>query len=545
MPSTIKSKHDVKSATTTPRNDEPNIQSHIVIGTKANNDERCPTRDCWTATWRDFNKALRNPAEDFNPFVWIVRLSTAAGRHLYHTSGVRSVVVNYQLYKKWSSLIPWFVVSIIGFLLVLYVASMRSMIQERWCHSNNNDTAMTANDNNPTTCRWVVFQDFMALYFTTTVLFFYFKTNLTSPGVALPSSSSSSTNHNHSSNNKRDVWKCTDRRGGFYGSMGYPQLNEQAEQQRVSLYGALLEQPSAAAPAQTKLNSPTSIIEQCEEDEVSSQPFSFGNHDNDNAHNETGIVFPSPHASFCRTCDITRPPRCHHCQSCNRCVLQFDHHCHWVNNCIGYNNYRFFLGLLLHIVLACWYSLAILMLPYYELVRQEQARQLATAEYSSVVDQGRVAKLLFFYSNSQFTEDIPRNPMHFWQMFTSVEGLPWTVGMKLAYPLLVGMALTMTVFLGLHIRYCLQARTTLEHKLILERLYESLWKTAFMTTATPSKQQQPKEPSIQNPFDQGWKKNLEQILGPSGPWDLLVPLAFDPPAPFVPNAACSSTKKKN
>lgn len=45
---------------------------------------------------------------------------------------------------------------------------------------------------------------------------------------------------------------------------------------------------------------------------------------------------------YCKTCELWRPPRCHHCRVCDNCVDTQDHHCVWLNNCVGRRNYRFF-----------------------------------------------------------------------------------------------------------------------------------------------------------------------------------------------------------
>lgn len=45
---------------------------------------------------------------------------------------------------------------------------------------------------------------------------------------------------------------------------------------------------------------------------------------------------------YCKSCNIWRPPRCHHCRVCDNCVDTQDHHCLWLNNCVGRRNYRYF-----------------------------------------------------------------------------------------------------------------------------------------------------------------------------------------------------------
>jgi len=50
--------------------------------------------------------------------------------------------------------------------------------------------------------------------------------------------------------------------------------------------------------------------------------------------------------TWCRTCELWRPPKSHHCTDCGQCVLGFDHHCPFVNNCVGVRNHVYFLTFL-------------------------------------------------------------------------------------------------------------------------------------------------------------------------------------------------------
>ena len=50
--------------------------------------------------------------------------------------------------------------------------------------------------------------------------------------------------------------------------------------------------------------------------------------------------------TWCRTCELWRPPKSHHCTDCGQCVLGFDHHCPFVNNCVGVRNHCYFLSFL-------------------------------------------------------------------------------------------------------------------------------------------------------------------------------------------------------
>lgn len=59
---------------------------------------------------------------------------------------------------------------------------------------------------------------------------------------------------------------------------------------------------------------------------------------------------------YCLMCNVFKPERCHHCSICNKCILNMDHHCPWINTCIGYYNRKFFLQMLLYIILLSIYS---------------------------------------------------------------------------------------------------------------------------------------------------------------------------------------------
>lgn len=54
-------------------------------------------------------------------------------------------------------------------------------------------------------------------------------------------------------------------------------------------------------------------------------------------------------------CNIFKPERCHHCSVCNRCVLNMDHHCPWINNCVGFWNRKYFLLLLIYVLVITYF----------------------------------------------------------------------------------------------------------------------------------------------------------------------------------------------
>jgi palmitoyltransferase ZDHHC2/15/20 len=58
---------------------------------------------------------------------------------------------------------------------------------------------------------------------------------------------------------------------------------------------------------------------------------------------------------YCLMCNVFKPERCHHCSACNRCVLNMDHHCPWINNCVGFWNRKYFLLLLIYVLITTYY----------------------------------------------------------------------------------------------------------------------------------------------------------------------------------------------
>ncbi|CAI2387435.1 unnamed protein product [Moneuplotes crassus] len=63
--------------------------------------------------------------------------------------------------------------------------------------------------------------------------------------------------------------------------------------------------------------------------------------------------------SYCSSCLIIRPPRCHHCHFCCNCVETFDHHCPWISNCVGKRNYPYFIGFITNLSLMLILSIII------------------------------------------------------------------------------------------------------------------------------------------------------------------------------------------
>jgi len=68
---------------------------------------------------------------------------------------------------------------------------------------------------------------------------------------------------------------------------------------------------------------------------------------------------------YCLMCNVFKPERCHHCSACNRCVLNMDHHCPWINNCVGFWNRKYFLLLLVYVLIMTYVTAAFTAYDFY------------------------------------------------------------------------------------------------------------------------------------------------------------------------------------
>ena len=362
--------------------------------------------------WRQFNRALRDPRQDFNPFVWIGKLFQALMVHVYICSGCYDCVVYLHLDKAWRPLVPYGGLGLVLFVLLAYYNSIREVIQQRWCCSANVDDNNNDDVNKCGPCGWIHMHDVLVTYFGFMIIFHYVCTVFRSPGIAFVDPS-------------RRRWNAMESQGGMWGID--PICRADQERARVNSYYALATTSSTNDDKVPK-----------KEKALSTETPSTVTH------------FPSTKPSFCNKCQIVRPPRCHHCSTCNRCILQFDHHCVWVNQCIGYNNYRHFVLMLLFFMLGCWYGVALLFQVFYEPFRQQ------------IWENG----WKWLYSNGTGLLDLPMP--HVLVMHIVRRDMPTKMVIDMVYPLLLGIGAILSGFLGFHVKYILLARTTLEHSIFLE-----------------------------------------------------------------------------
>jgi hypothetical protein len=155
---------------------------------------------------------------------------------------------------------------------------------------------------------------------------------------------------------------------------------------------------------------------------------------------------------YCLMCNIFKPERCHHCSSCNRCVLNMDHHCPWINNCIGFWNRKFFILLLIYVLIVTYFVAVSMSFAWLESI------QWSLDAY-------------YFGTKGRNQPELITN-----------------IIIQVAYMLNGIIAILMTMFLKFHIKLALSNKTTIENLEMKGNPYQSL-------------------------YDISAKKNWEQVFG--------------------------------
>jgi hypothetical protein len=472
--------------------------------------------------WQSFKEALYS-VEAFDQWHWIYVLFRASVHYAVFVVKQKLLLRVPCCVKKWWKLvyrqvIPCFAIGLVASMLSLYVFVLRNQVLlPRWCsptaaardhhdirNSTNNSTRNITSSTTTTTCRWAYFHDTLVTYFGVMILWNYFITVFSSPGVALPSTVTAPQQNHPTTATIRDdnleecvVWKSAESRGGCCFINPLP-VNIELELSRVQRF----------IPP-TKTLSPTNSAGETITDaqQEMSEPST------NKANSGILLYFPPLECSSCERCHINnRPPRCHHCSTCNRCVLQMDHHCIWMNTCIGYANYRSFLLTLVYIMLACFYGTFVLLLPFGELLQE----QIAKYGFWTSLWNLRIPPLWVLIT--QAINSISNNNR------VSTQGLlDGDIAIKIAFPFLLGVSLTMMVFLLVHLRLLAQGITTLERIIQLDKM-----KSILLSTANG------KDPKVViNPYNQGFLRNVYQVFGKNF-LSVLIPIYVEPLHPYFP-----------
>lgn len=156
--------------------------------------------------------------------------------------------------------------------------------------------------------------------------------------------------------------------------------------------------------------------------------------------------------------------------------------------------------------------------------------------YKTIKTQIQEHGIKYYYKHKTGFLDLPM-PGVLWQQATST-GIPGDTMVRIIFPLLAFIFSLMVGFCGIHYYYVVTAQTTLQHKIMLYILKDKLQEQK--DSGTKSKKEALallQRPT--NPFSQGWKGNLYQVLG-RNLFLVLLPIPVSPPPPFIPT---TTTKK--
>jgi hypothetical protein len=363
-----------------------------------------------------------------------------------------------KLHKIWRPLVPSFAILLVALIGFSFFTTLRVPVREQWCCQAE---AETGEKKCQESCWWLYTHYATVSYLCIMILFNYLSTTFRSPGVAMNADYEDIDDNDCLSPERK--WTAIEGQGGCCGFN--PRLDILAERRRTRDY------------------------------------VSKDNRTNHRLGSKDEECFPTTESTTCRKCNISRPPRCRHCSTCKRCILQFDHHCVWVNNCIGFNNYRTFILALFWLVVGCFYSISVLFVPFYDPLRKR------------VLEHG----FRFFYDNKTGFLDIPHPWTLVKQAFTI--GIDSEVVVRLIFPFLVGVGLSLAIFLGYHVQLIVAARTQLEQTIIHERQYKDLKETKKLSRPP------------RNPFDKGRYANIQQVLG-SNMLLVFLPVPVEPLPPL-------------
>lgn len=432
--------------------------------------------------WIDFNQALRDVYADFDHWYWLRSLLISGAKCLLHP--IRGYTGHV------SQIVPCFAITLVFMISLCYFLSIHHpIIVKRWCNcdfkdeSTQEDCMSVVNGKQP--CLWSIFHASVVIYLTTMILWNYVLTVFASPGLALPSQSNDTskmirtivkTSVVNEPTSSPFRWRSVGKTGGCCYLKS--NLNIEKEHRFVALYDGGIEEDWASTE---------------------------------------GIVYiPSPQKSYCKKCQMNRPPRCHHCSSCNRCVLQMDHHCLWMNNCIGYNNYRSFVLTLVYLVLGCCYGISILAVPFYETIK----------------DQIHQHGLHLLYKNKTGFLDLPM-PWHILYEIWETGTINLVTAVKIIFPILATAGVCVIFLLLSHMKFISKAVTTLEYTATMHILKTDTLRQ-LRERRNQNERLSEKKVRVVNPFDQGISSNLQQVFGPKI-LHAFLPIIVMPPKPYVPN----------
>jgi palmitoyltransferase len=215
-----------------------------------------------------------------------------------------------------------------------------------------------------------------------------------------------------------------------------------------------------------------------------------------------------PIAPFCPKCNYAKPARAHHCSTTGCCVLRMDHFCGFAQNCIGFGNHRHFLLFCFFIWLSNMYAVA-MSIPIALAINEKIGGNLVggnlLTQVLGPITQGKGVQGV---NTAEIAKHLNRGT------FNISELLPMEMVGHI-----VMLVLDIVCFCMISFLISQQWRLLLKGLTVIDD-YQLDGQT--------------------NPFDQGWRKNVESVLGPNWWYTWMVPrriqhhhsgMHYFPPAP--------------
>ena len=218
----------------------------------------------WNSTWQEFVTALQDIDNSFDQLYWIKRLFISGSRYLLYKTNTYYNITSV-LWKKKGHFIQF--IPFMGLSLICMIILSHDLFLYEYILQYYSDQFKYWGKG------WIFIHLLLVHYLGLMILWNYIQTLFTSPGCVM-----------NSRVEQQRQWKSSQGCGGL--CYINPTFNIQQELHLASLYNE-------------------AFGKECYPDKDSKSVF-----------------IPSANVTFCKKCQMSRPPRCHHCSTCDRCVLQ-------------------------------------------------------------------------------------------------------------------------------------------------------------------------------------------------------------------------------
>jgi len=193
-------------------------------------------------------------------------------------------------------------------------------------------------------------------------------------------------------------------------------------------------------------------------------------------------IFGPTSWGYCEKSKLPKPPRSHFDSVTRSLVLNMDHYCPWMINCVGYFNYRYFVNFLLYTSVGLVYC-AIMTF------RLGLQYHFDLSFTTSIIGKSDINRWNVD-TNDTSTENTSTSIINYKQEYQLEQAL-------FAFMIFTTLGTAVSVLLGFHLYLIVTCQSTIEFR---DNMMEKhRWKEVGRVW--------------KNPYDLGWKRNIEQVWG--------------------------------